>query len=126
MNSKTLKVDKCSELIIEKFNSEYIDCDQTLFHENEIIGLFLKLSEFKKIKKIFNEVKKEILSKNKSIKSISEPIQATYYYDEWEGYWTEDQPGDYSWWKLKKNGYIRDFKICSFEIKGGYKLIKRN
>lgn len=111
-------------MIVEKFNSEYIDCDQTLFCEDEIIGLFLKLDEFKKIKKIFNEVKEEILSKNKSIKSISEPLQVTYYYDEEEGYWVEDQPSDYSWWEFKKKGYIRDFKICSLEIKEGYKLVK--
>lgn len=111
-------------MIVQKFNSEYIDYNQTLFCEDEVCGLFLTLSQFKKIKKIFNKVKEEILYKNKAIKSISEPVQATYYYDEWEGYWGEDQPSDYTWWELKKKGYIRDFKICYLEIKEDYKLVK--
>lgn len=111
-------------MIVEKFSSKYIDCDETLFCEKEIVGLFLTLSSFRKIKKIFSEVKKDILLKNKSVKSISEPIQVTYYYDEWEGYWVKDQPSDYSWWELKKKGHIRDFKVCSLEIKEGYKLVK--
>lgn len=111
-------------MVIEKFNSEYVDSFQTLFCEDEIIGLFLKLSEFRKIKKIFEEVKKEILSKNKSIKSICDPVQVTYYYDEDEGYWVEDHPFDYSWRELKNKGYVRDFKICYLEINEGYKLIK--
>lgn len=111
-------------MIIEKFNSEYIDCDQTLIRGDEIVGLFLTLSEFKKIKKVFNKVKEEVLSKNKSITSISEPIQFRYYYDEWEGYWVEEQPSNFTWWDFKKKGYIRDFKICFLEIKEGYKLVK--
>lgn len=111
-------------MIIEQFKSEHIDCDQTWFSENEIIGLCLTLSQYKKLKNNFKEIQDEIMSKNQCIKSIAEPMQVTLYYDEEEGYWVKSEPSDFNWWAFKKKNYIRDFKICSFVIKEGYKLIK--
>lgn len=114
-------------MIKQEFKSEYIDEYSTWrVHEKDykrITAFILTLSESRKLKKNFEEVKNEILSKNVAIKNIKEPYEQELYYDEDEGYWEEDMSSYYSWWEMKKNGWIRKFRIYELEIKEGYELV---
>ena len=98
---------------MEKLQKEYVI----------ITGFVLTLSESRRLQKNFEEVKREILSKNIAIKDIKEPYIQELYYDEEEGYWEQDMSSYYSLWEMKKNGWIRNFKIYELEIKEGYELI---
>lgn len=109
------------------FKSKYIDIHETLRTEEDgyftIKSLMLTLKEARKLNKIWKEVKEEVLKSNEAVKDIKLPRIQEYYYDEDEGYWLDEIPGCYSWWELKKQGYIKKFKIFDLEIKDGYELL---
>lgn len=113
--------------IKQKFNSKNFDSFETYRREESgywsVLGLFLTLSEARKFDKNFENFKKELLDKNPAIKDIKESYVQEYYYDEYEGYWIDEIPSDFSWWDLKKQNYVRKFKKYEFEINEGYELI---
>lgn len=113
-------------MIIQYFESDYIDERQFWRADDNILGFCFTLSGFRRIEKDFENIKKEILEKNKCIKSILEPLKVTLYFDEDKGLWMREEPSDFEWWKYKKQGMIRDFKICYLDIEEGYKLLLKD